>query len=96
MKIFKKHDEARKLIKVKVLYDGNRGWTLNWNEGANFKVFHGSTEDFVKLLIKMKAKENKEITRSIRTLKYSEIVDQITNGLDRHFWVWSTDLDNLS
>ena len=78
--------EVNRLIKVKVLYDGNKAWTLRW--GKQFHVFRGSIEQFTKLLIKIKAKDTQSQPNSFRGMKYSDIANEITNGKDSEIWVW--------
>lgn len=94
MKIIKNYSEDRKLIRVSVLYDGARSWTLQWKGG--FKVFRGSIEDFSKFLMKIKAKDDKESPRSFRSLTYINIAKEITNGSDIIIWVWEKDLKKIS
>lgn len=95
MRLIKKYKEARRLVHVRVLYDGHRGWTFSWDNNSVFKVFYGSREDFIKLLIKLQAKENKDTQRSVRTVRYSDIADDIMNGVDTRFWVWETQLRGI-
>lgn len=82
--------EGGKLQKVEVLYDGHRGWTLNWNN--NFKVVYGSIEEFAKFLMKVQAKDNFQEPRSFRSMTYQQIAQEIANGSDRTIWVWERNL----
>lgn len=96
MRVIDRFAERRRLVQVKVLYDGHQGWTLYWDNSSKFKVFYGTSEDFTKFLMKIKAKENDTLPKSLRNMKYSEIVDQIVNGTQHHLWVWETDLNSLN
>ena len=93
MKIIKNFSEDRKLIKVTVLHDGGRSWTLQWQGGV--KVFQGDIDQFAKFLMSIHAKDDKEDPHSFRSLKYREIADEITNGMDTTIWVWEKDLKSL-
>lgn len=84
------YHEARRLVKVEVLYDGHRGWTLNW--GHQFKVFRGDLEEFAKFLARLKAKDDKVAPASHRSLTYRQIAQEIADGTDRMIWIWDNDL----
>lgn len=85
------YHEGKKLIKVKVLFDGNRGWTLSWNN--KFKSFFGSREDFAKLLQKVKAKDDAQSPKSFRSMTYLSIAQEIADGTDTTIWIWEKDLN---
>jgi len=89
----KKYDEGKKLVKVKVLFDGSRGWTLSW--GNKFKTFFGSNEDFAKVLKKVKAKDNFKQPKSFRSMTYLSIVKEINSGADTTIWIWEKDLKQI-
>jgi hypothetical protein len=82
-----------KLQQVEVLYDGHRGWTLNWNH--NFKVVYGSIEEFAKFLMKVQAKDNFQDPHSFRSMPYLQIAQEIANGSDRTIWIWERNLKSI-
>jgi hypothetical protein len=86
--------ESRKLIQVEVLYNGSRGWTLNWGKGS-FKSIYGSVEEFATILKKLKAKDNFQDPHSFRSMTYLQIAQEIANGSDRTIWIWEKDLKTL-
>lgn len=87
------YHEARRLIKIEVLYNGSRGWTLTWE--GKFKAIYGSVEDFAKLLRAIKAKDDATDPPSARSMTYLEIAQEIADGKDRTIWVWSNDLKKI-
>lgn len=93
MKIIRRFPEDRKLIKVTILHDGSNAWTLQWKGGV--KVVRGEREDLVRVLKRIKAKDNQGVPRSNRVLRYSDIVDEVTDGTDLTVWVWEKDLKTL-
>ena len=86
--------ESNKLVKVKVLFDGNKGWTLTWNK-SDFKTIHGAAEVFAKFLQKIQAKDDKTSPNSVRGITYLEITKEISTGSDSTIWVWEKYLKNL-
>lgn len=87
------YKEGRKLVKVKVMFNGNRGWTLSWN--STFKSFYGTPEEFTKLLRKINAKDNLQSPNSFRSITYSKITQEIMAGTDNIIWVWQKDLERV-
>lgn len=85
--------EDRKLVKVSVLYDGGKSWTLQWTGG--FHVFQGSQEDFGKFLRKLHVKDDKVEPHSFRSMKYQDISADITATGSSTIWVWAKDLKNI-
>lgn len=79
--------EAASLVKVDILYDGNRGWTLSWGT-HKFKVVYGSIEEFSKFLMKIQAKDDKTSPKSARGATYLEIAQEAADGSDTTIWVW--------
>lgn len=85
--------EARRLLKIKVTWNGDRGWTLTW--ANQFKTFYGSIDDFVKLLRSVKAKDGASNPPSIRTKTYRAIAQDIVDYSERNIWVWSNELTKI-
>ena len=79
----------RYLIKVNVVYDGKNNWTLQADHGLGIKTFHGTPEQFTKLLRRLKASNSNDDPRSYRTISYSDMCDRLKNGLDRQVYIWS-------
>ena len=93
MKFIKNYSEDRKLMKVKVLYDGGKSWTLQWDGG--FYVFQGSVEDFGNFLKKIHVKDDDQLPHSFRSKTYKNIASGLTNGGKTTLWVWEKDLKKL-
>ena len=91
--MIKIYHEDRKLIRVKVLYNGGIGWTFRWDK--SFKAFYGTPEKFTKLLKRLKAKDNFKKPNSYRSLTYSGIVKEIIDGTNTTIWIWEKDLKNI-
>lgn len=86
-------NEARKLVKVTILWDGNTGWTLTYRGGH--KVFRGSAEGFAKFLQKLKAKDTESEPKSARNMKYMDMVKSAQKNNNSCVWIWSNDLSKL-
>lgn len=83
--------EARHLVKVEVIWDGQDGWTLKY-DNRKTKVFRGDKTAFAKYLQKIQAKDDMTSPKSVRNETYKEIVDDIVLNRDRIIWVWSTNM----
>ena len=77
----------RKLLKISVNHDGNKGWTLQSDVGE--KTFYGSSEEFVSLLKRLKVSDDTMNPKSYRNLKYADIVTGITDMSCPCIHVWS-------
>lgn len=86
--------EAHRLVMVSVLHDGASRWTLQWKGG--FYVHSGTVESFAKLLMQIHAKDDKEDPRSFRSMKYLDIANEVTTGVDTTIYVWEADLARLA
>lgn len=80
-----KLDEG-KLIKCRIAWDGDKGWTLSWEKGQ--KVFRGSAEGFTKFLMKLKVSDTESDPASRRQKKYVDIVNDIKSAGTGTVWVW--------
>lgn len=85
--------EDRKLFKVEIHNQGNT-WTLQWQGG--YKIFNGSSEDFRKYLVKIKASDSGTLPKSTRQKKYKDIVNDILKGKTRHIWVWKHKMKEIT
>ncbi len=81
-----------KLIKVTVLWDGRNTFTLNYEKGV--RVFNGTKKAFAKFLQKVKASDNQTEPKSLRQIKYKDMVDEVVNGTDSTIWIWKHNLIN--
>ncbi len=77
----------RKLLKIFVNYDGNKGWTLKNDVGE--KTFYGNKEEFVTLLKRLKVSDDTMNPRSYRALRYADIVNGITDRTCPCVYIWS-------
>jgi len=80
----------RYLIKVAVLYDRKNNWVFQADHGLGLKTFHGTPEQFTKLLRRLKASDSIDDPRSYRSIPYAQICQRIMDGLDKFIFVWST------
>lgn len=93
MKQMKKLDETHFLIKVSVLHDGTGSWTFQWNKG--YHVHRGDVESLAHVLRRIHAKDNQIQPRSMRSMTYLEIAEEITSGVDTIIYVWENHLKLL-
>jgi len=87
----RKMNEA-KLVKIEVFNDGDT-WTMIWKGGQY--VHRGTVESFSKLLMKLKASDDKTDPKSNRSMTYMNIAKEIQFGNDRIIWVFEHMLKTL-
>ena len=78
--------EGRKLLKVRVLHDGGKGWTFNFNGG--YKVFKGDSAGLAKFLKKIQAKDFESEPKSARNITYPQMADELLAQGNGYIWVW--------
>lgn len=91
MRIMKQ--EARRLVKVRVLWDGGTGWTFNLPKGH--KIFHGSIEALARFLKKLKATDVETTPKTAQNKRFIDMAREIQTGKDTHIWIWSNILNKL-
>jgi len=77
----------RKLLKTYVINNGAKAWTLKNEYGE--RIFYGDTEDFIRLLKRLKVSDNLTDPRSKRNLTYMDIVQGILNHTNPYIYIWS-------
>lgn len=87
----KKIDEA-KLVKIEVYNDGDT-WTMLWKNGQY--VHRGTVDSFAKLLMTLKAADDRTDPKSNRSMTYMNIAKEIQFGNDRIIWVFEHMLKRL-
>ncbi len=80
-----KINEARKLIKVKIRYIKDT-WVLGYN--GKEKTFYGDDNGFKKILMRIKASDTQTDPKSVRNVKYMDMVQGIKKGKDNCIWIY--------